>query len=314
MLIHDLSLEAVDKRVIACQSMNQRLMLRKPMSRAIVLVLLILGILAASCGGGGGKRIGTGYGPSWSPDGSKILFYQRGIYMMDPDGSHRTAVLPIPDTAEPLKFGNNAWSPDGKRIVYAVASCIFTLGVDGTNPTKVWGEPSPMERTSAPSWSPDGSEIAFTWQIAGSGIYVVDIDGSNETRLSPEGVDDYLPAWSPDGSKIAFVSRRDGNWEIYVMNADGSNPTRLTETTDAGEGYPAWSPDGTQIAFISNRDGRRNIYIMNADGSNVTRLTKSSIVKSNPSWSPDGTKIAFSGYHRDDPDDETYIYLVKVRH
>jgi Tol biopolymer transport system component len=292
--------------------MNHRLIRYKPMSRATILAVVILCILAASCGGGtGGNRIGVGFQPSWSPDGSKILFYQGGIYIMDPDGSHRTPVLPI-SGGEPLKFGNNAWSPDGKRIVYAVASCIFTIGADGSNPTKVTGEPSPIERIFSPSWSPDGSKIAFTWQLEGSGIYVVDIDGSNETRLSPEGVDDNFPAWSPDGSKIAFVSRRDGNWEIYVMNADGSNPIRLTESTDAGEDYPAWSPDGRQIAFISNRDGQPDIYIMNADGSNVTRLTKSSIIKSNPSWSPDGTKIAFSGYHPNDPEAEGYIYLINV--
>jgi TolB protein len=205
-------------------------------------------------------------------------------------------------------MGKELYTPS--RLVY---SHIFTLGVDGTNPTKVTGEPNPMERTSDPSWSPDGSKIAFTWRFEGSGIYVVDIDGSNETRLSPEGVDDGSPAWSPDGSKIAFVSRRDGNWEIYVMNTDGSDPVRLTETTAASEGYPAWSPDGNQIAFTSYRDGRRDIYIMNADGSNVIRLTKNSIVKSNPSWSPDGTKIAFSGYHPNDPEAEGYIYLVNVR-
>jgi Tol biopolymer transport system component len=294
--------------------MNQQLVRYKSISRAIILALVIFCLLAASCGGGagGGKRIGAGYWPSWSPDGSKILFYQRGIYMMDPDGSHRMPVLPTPSGAGPLNFGSNAWSPDGERIVYAAASCLFTLGVDGTNPTKVTGEPSPIERIFAPSWSPDGSKIVFESHIEGPGIHVVDIDGGNETRLTPEGVDDRSPAWSPDGSKIAFVSWRDGGWEIYVMNADGSNPTRLTESI-ASDGYPAWSPDGSKIAFTSERDDRRDIYIMNADGSNVTRLTNDSIIKSSPSWSPDGTKIAFSGYHPNDPEAEGYIYLANVR-
>jgi len=231
--------------------------------------------------------------------------------MMDPDGNHRTPVLPI-SGGEGFKIGNSAWSPDGKRIVYAASACIFTIDADGGNVIKITGEPIPLEWTFAPSWSPDGSKIVFESHIEGAGIHVVDIDGSNETRLTPEGVDDSSPAWSPDGSKIAFVSWRDGGWEIYVMNADGSNPTRLTESI-ASDGYPAWSPDGSKIAFTSERDDRRDIYIMNADGSNVTRLTNDSIIKSSPSWSPDGTKIAFSGYHPNDPEAEGYIYLANVR-
>jgi len=296
----------------------------KLMSRAIVLALVIFGMLAASCGqGAGASRIGVGCQPSWSPDGSKILFVdQGGIYMTDPDGGHRTPVLPIAGDAQ-FEIGTSAWSPDGKRIVYAAMACIFTftLGEDGSNVTKVTGEPGPIHWTFAPSWSPDGKRIVFESHedtgdsddypvFSTSKIVVVDIDGSNERTLTAE--DDHWPAWSPDGSKIAFESRRDGNYEIYVMNADGSNPTRLTENTAITDGYPVWSPDGTKIAFISNRDGQRDIYIMNADGSKVTRLTENSFNESSLSWSPDGTKIAFCGYYSDEPEPETYIYLVNA--
>ena len=296
-------------------------MQNKPMSRVAILALVILCVLAASCGSGiGGKRIGVGCWPSWSPDGSKIAFVYSevepggtvyGIYIMDSDGSNRTEVSIT--QAGAIAIRGISWSPDGQRIAYSHASCIFTIDVDGGDVTKVTGEPNPLEWTFATSWSPDGKRIVFESHKEGGGIYVVDIDGSNETRLSPAGVEDRSPAWSPDGSKIAFESRRDGNWEIYVTSADGSNPTRLTESTAASEGYPAWSPDGRKIAFTSYEDDRRDIYIMNADGSNVTRLTKDSIIKSSPSWSPDGTKIAFCGYYESDPEAEGYIYLANVR-
>src|SRR5436309_2843912 len=57
-------------------------------------------------------------------------------------------------------------------------------------------------------------------------IYVMDADGSHQTRLTNNPADDILPAWSPDGTKIAWSTNRLGgsNYEIFVMNADGSNP------------------------------------------------------------------------------------------
>jgi len=121
-------------------------------------------------------------------------------------------------------------------------------------------------------------------------IYVMNPDGSNQTRLTTVSAQDVEPVLSPDGTKIAFASRRNSyQYDIYVMNSDGSGQTRLTTDLGRNEMEPAWSPDGTQLAFVNDFDG---IYIMNADGSNPTRLTD--FAGDAPSWSPDGTKIAFS--------------------
>ena len=77
-------------------------------------------------------------------------------------------------------------------------------------------------------------------------------DGSAETKLTNNTVDDVTPAWSPDGSTIAFASHRMGNWDIYLMNPDGSNERRLTRNP-ASDRSPDWSPDGSRLAFESNR-------------------------------------------------------------
>ncbi|MEJ7862326.1 MAG: Calx-beta domain-containing protein, partial [Pyrinomonadaceae bacterium] len=74
-------------------------------------------------------------------------------------------------------------------------------------------------------------------------IYVMNADGSGQTRLTNNAGVNVYPAFSPDGSKIAFASARDGNAEIYVMNADGSGQTRLTNNA-AGDYHPAWQPIG----------------------------------------------------------------------
>ncbi len=104
-------------------------------------------------------------------------------------------------------------------------------------------------------------------------IYVMNVDGSGQTRLTNNSAIDARPAWSPDGKRISFQSTRDGNVEIYVMNADGSGQTRLTNNS-AIDARPAWSPDGKHIAFQSLRDGDLEIYVMNAGWFRANPLDK----------------------------------------
>jgi Tol biopolymer transport system component len=145
----------------------------------------------------------------------------------------------------------------------------------------------------APSWSPDGSLIAFTAFRGGNHgeIYVMRPDGTGQRNLTKDPSYDDLAAWSPDGKRIVFTSNRDGNNEIYVMDADGTDQTRLTHS-GASDYSSSWSPDGRQIAFWSDRDGNNEIYVMNADGSDQTRLTTGRASDYSPSWGPDG-RIAF---------------------
>ena len=152
------------------------------------------------------------------------------------------------------------------------------------------------------------AQIAFVSDRVGNPeLYVMNIDGSNQRRLTNHPARDYSPAWSPGGKRIAFVSRAfefDGevhfrggrpSAEIYVMDADGDNLQNLT--LSAGRDFsPAWSPDGKRIAYASDRDERFNyeIYVMDADGGNLQNLTNQPLDDRDPSWSPDGQQIVFS--------------------
>jgi len=146
-----------------------------------------------------------------------------------------------------------------------------------------------------PSWSPDGTKIAFTRIFTSDSqrdIYVVNSDGSNSAspvRLTNNfPVYDNHPVWSPDGQRVAFTSDRDqpGNFEIYTMNAsDGNAVTRLTNNA-ASDLFPTWSQDGGQLAFATSRDGAGEIYVMRSDGANPTNISNNIAPDTTPSWQP----------------------------
>jgi Tol biopolymer transport system component len=81
-----------------------------------------------------------------------------------------------------------------------------------------------------PAWSHNGQRIVFaSGGNSNQQIYVMNIDGSGQTRLTNDAFNEWAPAWSPDDNKIVFASDRDGKSQLYVMNADGSGLKRLDQ-------------------------------------------------------------------------------------
>jgi Tol biopolymer transport system component len=118
---------------------------------------------------------------------------------------------------------------------------IYVINTDGRISTTQLTDNSSQLSDEDPTFSPDGSKIAYSSRFHRD-IWVMNADGSGTpTQLTNDQVEDHSPAWSPDGEKIAFGSNRQGldgsrDPDIFVMNADGSGtPTRLTN--DAG-----WEP------------------------------------------------------------------------
>jgi Tol biopolymer transport system component len=241
--------------------------------------------------------------PAWSPDSHRIAFVREtALYIVDVDTN---TVTPIATGAASVRAV--AWSPwldlpedplSRTRIAYigwtdANGSGLHIIDADGTNDRWI------VRHASQPTWSPDGTRIAFSasyvppvgGETLNDEIWLIDVDGTDPVRLTVDparGPDDTWPTWSPDGTQIAFVSDRDGNEEIYRIGVDGTGLVRLTATT-ATDLAPSWSPDGERLLFVS--DGL--LLSMRVDGSDVRRLGPWWSAGA-PAWSPDGSSVALS--------------------
>jgi WD40-like Beta Propeller Repeat/HYR domain len=128
---------------------------------------------------------------------------------------------------------NHRWDPNFE---------IYVINADGSGVKRLTNNPASVD-DGEPSWSPDGTKMAFvsSREDGGPEIYVMNADGSNPTRLTNSPGWDAPSSWSPDGTKIAFVSHRNnGLGEIYVMNAeDGSEQTNISKNP-ANDIHPDW--------------------------------------------------------------------------
>ena len=133
------------------------------------------------------------------------------------------------------------------------------------------------DTTSAmdPTFSPDGSRIAFVTQRDGNPeIYVINADGTGATRVTNDPQTDGRPAFTPDGQSLVFHSSRTaGKLQIWTVNIDGTGLTQLTR--DSVNSSPTVAPDGQTIAYVSTRNKDQDIWLMNRDGSNQRPFTRS---------------------------------------
>jgi Tol biopolymer transport system component/polyisoprenoid-binding protein YceI len=182
---------------------------------------------------------------------------------------------------------------------------IFVVREDGTGLRRL--TPASAFGDDQPSWSPDGTTIAFTRGEDRDPfppiirVFLMRSDGSGVHALTRGEVEDAAPSFSPDGSKIAFVRVRDiyatnAFSEIWVVNADGTGLRRLTHDGSTVKDTPAWSPDGRWIAYeaFGGGAGNEDIWVMRADGTGAHAITSDPAYEYSPAWSPDGARIAFA--------------------
>jgi TolB protein len=227
-------------------------------------------------------REGPEFDGAWAPDGRRIVYRdsRRGIndddeiYVARADGSGARNL-----TRNPANDWGPDWSPDGRTIVFNSdrdgGMSGYLVSPDGSNLRRIQAD----AWVEYPSFSPDGTRIAFMGQDGGDyDIYVAEPETGAATRLTQAPGSDGWPAWSPDGSTIAFTSERDdclnaprsapcwsvpggepgAHHDIWLMDADGSNERRVTP--EFGQ-FMTWSPDGRYL-LVSGF----SLYVIRPDG------------------------------------------------
>jgi Tol biopolymer transport system component len=261
--------------------------------------------------------------PVWSPDRSQIAFLAPDPD--DPMGNVSLYRIAIDSsTPERLVDGVSAhaapsWSPDGEHIaytsfagydpVYETGSIgVRVLDVSSKDEIDVTGSEYPLAFN--PSWSPDGSELAFVVKHQGLGerpqhapgdVMVATLGQDGFENLTGGAVRDvWSVSWSPSGNDLLLYSLFGQTWyeppttSIRILER-GSGTIDQIAGIDDRPTMPVWSPDGTRFVFTSQET---SIVIADRVG-NQEALESDEALSGEITWSPDGQALLLAPWDAD---------------
>jgi TolB protein len=264
--------------------------------------------------------------PMWSPRGDRIAYTSDlsgniEVYVMNTDGTGNRQIT----TGHPPEYfveTRVTWHPDGERLYYQVCTFPVPKGTYTTIPGDIafveifivnvdTGEEAnltPKLHENVRSVSPDGEKLAcISLRSNNYGLWVMNSDGTGQTRLTFDNFGDRAPRFSPDGKRIVYWSIAYANQpDIWMINVDGTGKTRLT-TSPYQEVYPSWSPDGKKVIFESDRAGNFDIWQKAVD-------TPIEVDMNIQTWTtPGNTNKAFLTVKLNNPNSKVEIQKIALR-
>jgi Tol biopolymer transport system component len=265
---------------------------------------------------------GLWFSPKWAPDGNTLVLTdtEGGVFSVPAGGGKVSPITwrSVSRIRERTVGGENAVSPDGKTIVFAGVKDgtpgihLWTIPVEGGEPTQLTAGQSESIEDRFPCWSPDGTGIAFVRgerrlgdieYYANVDIYRVPAEGGEPRPITAalDRVGFRSIAWSPDGNSVAYFSGDDNSTikTIRVKSLQTGTSRVVGQAELPGWNSLAWSPDGKKLAFTpsSNMKGPfSRIRIISLE--NLATVTLETGLPEadywHVSWSPDGRRLAFA--------------------
>ena len=146
----------------------------------------------------------------------------------------------------------------------------------------------PRSTQASPTFSPDGSKLAFVSDKDGKPrIYVISATFTSKrptpVLITKQNQENSCPSWSPDGKKLAYSAKTKGTRQIWIYDFETKEEWQLTDGTGNKEN-PSWAPDSKHLVFNSTDGHISELYIVNLNQPDVVKISQGAGIKHYPAW------------------------------